>query len=65
MDSLRPDESLMVALADGDIRARAIVESWRFNEPITVMDGDELDELIERCHTTFNFPRTSGDSGDE
>ena len=54
MHSLRPDELLLVALVDGDPRARAIAESWRFHEPVTLMPSAELDELSERCHTVFN-----------
>lgn len=57
MDSLRPDEALMNALVDGDPRARAIVEAWRFRMPITLMTKADLEELSERCRTTFNFPR--------
>lgn len=57
MNSLRVDEDLLVALADGDRRARAISEAWKFHEPVTLMDSQELDELSERCRTTFDFSR--------
>ena len=61
MLSLRPDEHFLIALVDGDFRARAIAESWRFKEPITTMPSDELDALSIRCRTTFNFPRAEGE----
>lgn len=57
MNSLKPDEALMNALVDGDPRAREIVKSWKPRLPITEMSKEELDELSERCRTTFNFPR--------
>jgi hypothetical protein len=57
MNSLRPDESLVLALCDGDPRAKAIVDGWKFNTPVILMTKEDLDELSERRHTTFNFQR--------
>ena len=65
MQSLRPDEHFLIALVDGDPRAKAIAESWQFNEPITIMDSNKLDEMSERCRTTFSFPRSEGDRSGE
>lgn len=52
--SLRPDELLMFGCVLGDPNAQAIRDSWKFSEPIRVMDSRELDELSERCDTTFS-----------
>ncbi len=57
MNSLRPGEQLCLALCSGDPRAKAIVEAWRFNLPVILMTAEDLHEMSERCHTTFNFPR--------
>jgi hypothetical protein len=61
MDSLRPDEALMNLYVEGNREAHEIVNSWKFNQPITLMPQDELEEVSERCRVTFNFPRTDGE----
>lgn len=63
MKSLNIDENFMVALVDGDPRAALIAESWKFTFPVTEMTSLELDELSERCRTTFNFPRAQRSKG--
>ncbi len=60
MQSLRIDENLLVDFVMGDPRARMIVKSWKFNEPITVIPADELEEMSERTHTIFSFQRDVG-----
>jgi len=51
--SLRPDELLMFGCVVGDPTATSIRDSWKFSEPITMMDPAELDELSGRCCPTF------------
>jgi len=51
--SLRPGPALMMAAASGSAEAYAIVESWRFNFPITTMPPAEFDAHSMRCHTVF------------
>jgi hypothetical protein len=46
---------------EGNREAHEIVNSWKFNQPITLMPQDELEEVSERCRVTFNFPRTDGE----
>ncbi len=57
MNSLRVDEDVLVAIADGDPRALAIQQSWKFNHAVVEMDSKELDTLFERCRTAFHFPK--------
>lgn len=57
MDSKHPDEELIFKLIDGDPRAEAICESWRFHEPVTFLSREALEELSERCHVIYSFPR--------
>lgn len=65
MQSLRVDESLLVDFVMGDPRARLIVESWRFHEPITTMSSKALDSLIEITRTSFDFHRVDDEDTDE
>lgn len=58
MNSSQPDEQLIHAYVNRDPRAIAIVESWKPNFPITLMKPQELEELSQRCRTTFTFKRT-------
>lgn len=58
MNSLRVDENLLMEFVRGKAEAVAIVEAWKFHEPVTLMSSAELDALSARTHTTFNFPRT-------
>ncbi len=60
MQSLRVDESLLVDFVMGDPRARLIVESWRFHEPITIMSSEEFDILTEHCHTDYHDTLNEG-----
>jgi len=63
MDSKSPDEELIFKFIDGDPRARVIVDSWRFRQPITVLPADEFDALVSRSRTVFAFARQAeGDS---
>lgn len=58
MNSLRIDENFLVALVDGDPRAAAIADSWKFRFPVTEMTSDEIDALYEKCRTTLAFSRS-------
>jgi hypothetical protein len=51
--SLRPDARLIEAAAMGSPLALEIARSWRFQQPVRLMDSHELEELCARCSVTF------------
>lgn len=52
--SLRPDELLAAACAEGNEIALQILECWRFSEPVTLMPANDFDELVRRNTFTFS-----------
>lgn len=63
MDSKHPDERLVFAFLDGDLRAQAILDSWRVQLPVTIMSAAALAELSDRCRCEFAFPRPEENDG--
>ena len=51
--SLRPGAELAIACAANNETAMAIRDCWKFSFPITTMEPDEFDQMVERGHCTF------------
>lgn len=51
--SLRPGEQVVIAAAMGNKLACAIRDAWRPRFDITIMTGEELATLSDRCSVTF------------
>lgn len=52
--SLKPDENLMIAAAEGNPEAVAIVEAWRFKHPVRTVSSEEFEAMTERGRVTFH-----------
>lgn len=53
--SLRPDQTVMDAYVAGDENATAIIDAWKFHEPIIEVTPEEYAVLIQNQMVTFTF----------